>query len=39
METFATLFTNGNFYAYLGVAVAVVFAETEERSSHGRSGG
>ena len=26
METFATLFTNGNFYAYLGVAVAVVLA-------------
>ena len=24
METFATLFTNGNFYAYLGVAAAVV---------------
>lgn len=23
METFATLFTNGNFYAYLGVALAV----------------
>lgn len=24
METFATLFTNGNFYAYLGVAAAVI---------------
>ena len=23
METFATLFTNGNFYAYLGVALSV----------------
>ena len=23
METFATLFTNGNFYAYVGVALAV----------------
>lgn len=26
METFGTLFTNGNFYAYLGVAAAVVLS-------------
>ena len=26
METFSTLFTNGNFYAYIGVAIAVVLA-------------
>lgn len=25
METFSTLFTTGNFYAYCGVAIAVIF--------------